>query len=574
MLVIYPFSLPDQDQALKNARWIAELGGCEHHDLFIVSDRRCPAELVKEVAKTFTGKFNLVKHRWTESDIDGWPQGANHMFGFATALIQHTREWPYFLWLEPDAIPICKGWLDTLEAEHKRGGKAFTGEKVDLGTARPDVPIHMSGVAIYQNPIYMLAGEAYRAHDVAWDIAAKDQILPNCHFTKLIQHYWKHGTFTHLNEIRQETVVFHSSKDGSLIDVLRKNMGGGVNTDAPDGAPLPGARGKTTLGDPFAPPTQIRKLRDGTWVLEGDTIISEQVVQNGRLDFDLLIPHILQHIRPGDTVVDVGAFIGDHTVAYSHAVGKDGKVIAYEPSLYAFHCLVHNVERCGNVFTFNHALGTSPDVVRMTTSPNAASNYIGGVEGDNIIVRPLDEDISIFERLDLIKIDTEGYELKVLKGAEKLIEKFHPKLVVEINEIALNRQHTTPEDVIAWIVRKGYQVSILHRHGPDVPFYDILAVANRPPEISSAVGSAHSESPSVAPPVAAPRQPTVKEEIEWHVGVLKQFCESSPQTKAIVMQKLVYAGLKQPNQKKKHATSKTHKQTNGERGAAAEKCPF
>ena len=40
----------------------------------------------------------------------------------------------------------------------------------------------MSGIGIYQNPIYLLAGEAYRAHDVAWDIAAKDQILPQCAF--------------------------------------------------------------------------------------------------------------------------------------------------------------------------------------------------------------------------------------------------------------------------------------------------------------------------------------------------------------------------------------------------------
>jgi hypothetical protein len=97
-----------------------------------------------------------------------------------------------------------------------------------------------------------------------------------------------------------------------------------------------------------------------------------------------------------------------------------------------------------------------------------------------------------------------------------------------------------------------------------------LAVANRPPEISSDVGIAHTdESPAVAPPVAAHRHPTIKEEIAWHVEVLRAFCEHDPQTKAAVMQKLVYSGLRQPN-KKKNATSKTHKQTNGKRRAAAE----
>jgi len=316
---------------------------------------------------------------------------------------------------------------------------------------------------------------------------------------------------------------------------------------------------------------RIKKLPHGVWVIEGDTIISKQVEDSGRLDFDLLIPHILQLIRPGDTVVDVGAFIGDHTVAYSHAVGESGKVIAYEPFLPAFHCLVHNTERCGNVFTFNMALGARQEQVKMTTSPNAASNYIGGDDGEPINVRTLDESLSLFTRLDLIKIDTEGYELEVLKGARNLIRKFHPKLVIEINEIALARQRTTLGELQDWLTVNKYGYSVLHRHGPDVPFYDILAVANQPPEISSDAGIAHKpEIPAVAPPVAAPFKPTIREEIEWHVGVLKTFCETAPQTKAIVMQKLVYAGLRQPNKKKKHATSKTHKPTNGERGAAAE----
>jgi hypothetical protein len=142
--------------------------------------------------------------------------------------------------------------------------------------------------------------------------------------------------------------------------------------------------------------------------------------------------------------------------------------------------------------------------------------------------------------------------------------------VIEINEIALARQHVTPEDIFVWLVMHGYNHSHLHQH-KDAPFFDILAVANQPPEISSGSGPAHSESPAVAPPVVVP---TIKEEIEWHVGVLKTFCESAPQTKAIVMQKLVYAGLRLPNKKTKHAKSKTHKQTNGQRGAAAQKCPF
>jgi FkbM family methyltransferase len=288
---------------------------------------------------------------------------------------------------------------------------------------------------------------------------------------------------------------------------------------------------------------QIKILpHNGVWVIEGDTIISDQVEREGRLDFDTLIPYIIELIRPGDTVVDVGAFIGDHTVAYSHAVGKAGKVLAYEPNPLAFQCLVHNTEKCGNVYTFCHALGAKREVVDMTDLPNAASNYIGE-GGRKVHVRPLDEDASLFGQIDLVKIDVEGYELNVLKGMEALIEKFHPQMVIEINEIALSRQNTTPEQIFKWLGDHGYTSEILHRH-KDAPFYDILAVANPPPEMPQ---DAIAHTPASSP--VAPR--SVSEVVKDLVGQLKEIAETFPQGKSIVSARLVLSGLRPPNKKRK-----------------------
>jgi len=568
MLVIYPFSVVDQEQALKNARWISELGDCKTHDILVLCDRRCDPEIMRQVVQCFGTVFRFVKHRLTKSDIDGWPQGANQLFSYACTLIQHEQEWPYFLWLEPDAIPIRPGWLDALESEYRCAGKPFMGELVDLGEKRPDVPKHMSGVGFYQNPIYLLAGECYRAHEVAWDIAAKDQIIPHAHFTKLIQHYWKHGTFTSLDGLRPETMIFHSSKDGSLIDLLRKKAAPEKESHSVPTEPTTRETpSREEIGTRAAQPIKVLP-HNGAWVLAGDTIISDQVEREGRLDFDPLIPHIAPLIRPGDTVVDVGAFIGDHTVAYSHAVGPKGKVFAYEPNPDAFKCLVHNTNGMGNVFGFCHGLGRSDGIAGLVGS--YASSYIShnnAEQGPIIQVRRLDNDLPLLTQLDFMKIDVEGYELNVLEGAEQLIEKFHPVMVVEINPEALGRQRTTPEDVVGWMVRHGYQVSVLYRH-PESPFYDILCVPQKSPEASQGSELVHTPRPSDPSPAAY--RPTVKEEIQWHVEVLKQLCESSPQTKAVVMQKLVYAGLRPPNKKKKYAKSKTNKHTNGQRRPTAE----
>ena len=270
-------------------------------------------------------------------------------------------------------------------------------------------------------------------------------------------------------------------------------------------------------------------------------------------------------------MVDVGAFIGDHTFAYSHAVGPTGKVVAYEPNPVAFQCLVHNTEGMSNVFGFCNALGAQngPAGMAWDFPANVASHYIdhnNSNEGDVIQVRCFDDYFSLFDRIDLIKIDVEGYEVNMLHGAEELIKKFQPKLVIEINEIALERQGYTANDIFDWLLRYEYSYSTLHRHGDTVPFYDILALpAAKPPEIISDA-PAHTIPAVTATPVV----PTLTEEVEWHVNTLKKLADT-PQGKSRVHQYLVYAGLRQPNKKRNANTKTTSNGTNGKRKQPTEK---
>jgi len=224
MIVVYPFSLVDQELALKNARWMKELGGCKGHEVLVIHDARC--HLTQEIASVLSGVFDKVDVRTAPQEIDGWPQGANHLFCFAATLMQ-TRPNIYWFWLEPDAIPLESGWLDTIEKEFRSvgipRGKRFMGDRVQVG----DIPLHMSGVGIYPNPLHAYSGDAYRAHttDVAWDMMGRGQIVPLAHFTTLIEHAWKHPSFSShaelASQIAKGTILFHSSKDGSLIDLLR-----------------------------------------------------------------------------------------------------------------------------------------------------------------------------------------------------------------------------------------------------------------------------------------------------------------------------------------------------------------
>jgi hypothetical protein len=222
VVVVYPFSPADQDLAHENAKWMNELGGCKGHEVVAIADARCQQAvfIVNELKKCFDNVYVLP----AKAVIDGWPEGANYFFRTATAWLGNAPKWPCFLWMEPDAVPLRKSWLDLLEAEYKACGKRFMGDRVQV----ENIPLHMSGVGIYPNPLHAYAGEAYRASETAWDMAGKDQIVPQAHFTKLIEHAWRHPVFTNPSElktqIRPETILFHSSKDGSLIKLLREKL--------------------------------------------------------------------------------------------------------------------------------------------------------------------------------------------------------------------------------------------------------------------------------------------------------------------------------------------------------------
>jgi FkbM family methyltransferase len=214
----------------------------------------------------------------------------------------------------------------------------------------------------------------------------------------------------------------------------------------------------------------MKILPNGIAVIEGDTHISKWVEDHGCLDHDAYaLPIILEHIKEGDWVVDAGAFIGDHTIAYIRAVGSSGKVIAFEPNPVAYECLVHN---CPDATAFNVGLGDKREELKLAIDNNAGASHIGG-DGQAIKVITLDS--MPFKRLDFIKMDVEGFELMALNGARKTIETHKPTMWIEINAGALGRQGATPEPIFEMLKEIGYEITLYPEDGG--PQYDILCIA-------------------------------------------------------------------------------------------------
>lgn len=150
-------------------------------------------------------------------------------------------------------------------------------------------------------------------------------------------------------------------------------------------------------------------------------------------------------IKPGDTVIDIGANIGAHTLVFSQLVGKTGWVLAMEPHRIHFHGLCANLAlNCiHNTKAVNIGVSDRNCVMRLTpldmneetfSKPDNYGNIRLGQwpEGEPVIVKKLDH--LGLHKCDFIKADVEGMELEILRGAVETIKKLQPILYVEADQ--------------------------------------------------------------------------------------------------------------------------------------------
>ena len=149
-----------------------------------------------------------------------------------------------------------------------------------------------------------------------------------------------------------------------------------------------------------------------------------------------MLEDIKERVGEGKTIVDVGANIGNHTVYFSK-VCKAKKVYSFEPQKKIFEILKRNVQLNNDneeVELFNMGVGEE----RMFANANVIDkNNYGMTRLDKnvngtIVINSLDKILfNKSKNIDMIKIDVEGMEIDVLKGAKEILRKFKPLIYIE-----------------------------------------------------------------------------------------------------------------------------------------------
>ena len=160
------------------------------------------------------------------------------------------------------------------------------------------------------------------------------------------------------------------------------------------------------------------------------------------------------YVEPGDTVMDIGANIGVHSLNLSKMVGTSGKVYAFEPIPFLREKLEENriLNRFTNISIQPIALSDANYAIKTAFGQNANNGTFfieNDATGETEIKCVKGDDWVNEQQLDslkLIKIDVEGFEYKVLSGLKNTIRKFKPVLFFEYDTNYITRAESTPAD--------------------------------------------------------------------------------------------------------------------------------
>jgi len=169
-------------------------------------------------------------------------------------------------------------------------------------------------------------------------------------------------------------------------------------------------------------------------------------------------------VRPGMTVLDIGANIGAHTLPMAKIVGLEGRVIAFEPMAWAQQKLRTNLElnSFANILVEKTALSNKTDTgpASFRTSWNKYEFTSKSVATDeSVAFERLDDYVEKknLSNVDFIKLDVDGFEYKVLEGSVETLKRFKPTLSMELGNYTLEKHGDTLEALIHLLDSLGYK---------------------------------------------------------------------------------------------------------------------
>lgn len=218
-----------------------------------------------------------------------------------------------------------------------------------------------------------------------------------------------------------------------------------------------------------------------------------------------------QLLREDSVFVDVGANQGEFTLCAAGVIAPEkGGVHAFEPVSTVRERLERNVAANGFTHVTIHSVGLSDETADDVPIYGADVAFADGTQHDGlptlfgikgrseqlqtIALRRLDEVLAGAEQVDVIKIDVEGAEWSVLKGAEATIARNRPAIIFEASEVTSRAAGYSVKVLIDWLTERQYNLWSIGNRGElcpakdNVSFCNILAIPREGGELAERAG--------------------------------------------------------------------------------------
>jgi FkbM family methyltransferase len=225
-------------------------------------------------------------------------------------------------------------------------------------------------------------------------------------------------------------------------------------------------------------PVQVAVVRDGIrWSLDLTEGIDLALYLGAYQKLGAYVENAV--LRPGTVALDIGANVGAFTLPLAARLGEGGRVIAIEPTFYAFEKLRANLALnpmlSDRVITFQALLGTA-DKVDYKESVFSSWQLSGRSDQDRhpahggrlmSVAGSLHSSLDLLlvndarlaclaDQISFVKLDVDGHELDVIRGAQHLLERRRPALLVEIAPYVQNERPGGTQLLLFEIAQRGY----------------------------------------------------------------------------------------------------------------------
>ena len=163
---------------------------------------------------------------------------------------------------------------------------------------------------------------------------------------------------------------------------------------------------------------------------------------------------ILEELSENMNCVDIGSNIGYYVLLENMKIGKNGKIWAIEPSPENFSTLKENIELQNgeNIKAFNFAIGDKNGEIEFVISKKSNWSKVKSenesVDSENKVINVPLKTLDSFakennlERVNLLRMDVEGYENKIILGATQFLNQFKPTIMLEIHKMIMGEKET------------------------------------------------------------------------------------------------------------------------------------